>query len=322
MLIRKYLYWILAGLFLFYLIRHRADLLSVVQVIFNGTWYWIAFATLFQVFHYLFHGSGLREGFASVAIERKKREYIPIALAALAVNVAAPSMNVSGAAFVVDESRKRGFPPVSSLIGTAIAILSDGVVFVVGALVVAGLLFSNQELSASVLLGVLFLAALILTLVGLVLFFWKKPHSLNWLFRILGKKREVLWREEWHSITAVELPLKRIWRVLFYHLLSHATNVASLVAVFLAFGVDPANLLPAAAYIVSFLFIILSPTPMGIGFAEGGMALTLVGMGMPEAQATAITVAFRGLSFWLPLLFGAFFLHRLRARPTSDDPNA
>lgn len=312
MQVRKLLYWALAGLLIFYLVNHRTELLNVVRVVLHGTWYWMAFAVFFQVFHYIFHANSLRESFASMGMPRRRREYLPITLAALAVNVVAPSLNVSGAAFVVDEMRKKGYKAVGSVIATAIAVLSDGVAFVVGALLVACFLFIKQELSAPVLLGVLFLTSTVLTLVALILFFWKRPNSLNWLFSIIGKKRAHTWKEEWHKITEVALPFKKITPVVMYEGLSHLTNFMSLCCAFLAFGIDPVSLVPATAYVVAVIFIIFSPTPMGIGFAEGGMALAMVGQGVPEAEATAITIAFRGVSFWLPFLIGTFFLHKIQ----------
>jgi hypothetical protein len=312
MAIRKYLYWIVAALFLYYLVRNREDLVMVGRVILEGTWYWILGALLLQVLHYIAHGSALRAGFAAVSIERRKRDCVSITLAALAVNVAAPSMNVAGAAFVVDEAKKHGFSAVKSVAAVAITVLTDGMVFICGSILVAILLFSKQELSPSVLLGIMFLTAIILSLMTYGIYLWKRPHRANWLFGVLGKERALRWKEEWGALTSMKIPSGKFWHVGICEFWSHVTNLLSLVLLFMAFGIDPINLIPIVAYMVSVLFVIFSPTPMGIGFAEGGMALTMVGMGVPEAQATAITIAFRGLSFWLPLLFGAGFLHRMK----------
>jgi uncharacterized membrane protein YbhN (UPF0104 family) len=60
------------------------------------------------------------------------------------------------------------------------------------------------------------------------------------------------------------------------------------------------------------LFWMVSITPQGIGMVEGAMVLVCTSLGVPAAEATAITLAFRGLSLWLPLLVGFFLLRRLR----------
>jgi uncharacterized membrane protein YbhN (UPF0104 family) len=161
------------------------------------------------------------------------------------------------------------------------------------------------------LLGVLLLSAVVISIASLTMYFWKRPHSLNWLFRLIGKKRSGKWKEDWHRITGLSLPIKKVWNVLVYEIFHHVANFFSLICVFIAFGIDPVSIIPATVYVVGITFIVLSPTPMGIGFVEGGMVLAMVSQGVPEAEATAITLAFRGISFWLPFMVGAIFLHNI-----------
>lgn len=312
MTFRKAIYWALIALFAIYVVREWETLKEVGSILVSGIWYWMVLAILLQAVHFMLHSTALREGMGSVGIDRKRRDMIPVILASLAVNVAAPTMNVSGAAFTVEEARKKGFPPVSALAGMIITVLSDGIVFLLGSFLVVFLLFWNQELTPSVLLGVLIFASIVLALTGLAFLFWKKPQTLSWIFRIAGKEREKSWKAEWEKFVGTAFPLHKIRNVFGYEVLSHSVKVLSLGVVFLAFNSDPASLVLITTYIVSVLFVILSPTPMGIGFAEGGMILTMVGFGMPQSEATAIAIAFRGISFWIPLLIGSLYLHKMR----------
>jgi uncharacterized protein (TIRG00374 family) len=45
-------------------------------------------------------------------------------------------------------------------------------------------------------------------------------------------------------------------------------------------------------------------TPGGLGIVEGGLVTLLTRFHMPAASATAAVLAYRGLSFWLPLVVG------------------
>ena len=60
-------------------------------------------------------------------------------------------------------------------------------------------------------------------------------------------------------------------------------------------------------------------TPGGLGFVEAGLAVTLVWAGLSAANATLATLAYRLVSYWLPLIAGvaAAIVHRNRysARP-------
>ena len=46
--------------------------------------------------------------------------------------------------------------------------------------------------------------------------------------------------------------------------------------------------------------------PGGIGIAEGVFALTLRSLLVPLGAATVITLGFRGVTFWVPLVVGLF----------------
>ena len=50
--------------------------------------------------------------------------------------------------------------------------------------------------------------------------------------------------------------------------------------------------------------MVVTPTPAGIGFVEGLMTLALNGLEVPLASAAVITLAYRGITLWLFLLYG------------------
>ena len=56
-------------------------------------------------------------------------------------------------------------------------------------------------------------------------------------------------------------------------------------------------------------------TPGGLGFVEAGLAAMLVLAGVPAPAATLATLAYRLVSYWLPIASGpvAFALYRRRA---------
>lgn len=67
-----------------------------------------------------------------------------------------------------------------------------------------------------------------------------------------------------------------------------------------------------AVYGIAVLFWIVAITPQGIGVVEGAVTVTLASLGIPAVRAAAIALAFRGLSFWLPMGLGFLLLRRLR----------
>ncbi|MEW2246394.1 YbhN family protein [Streptomyces sp. NPDC058733] len=73
--------------------------------------------------------------------------------------------------------------------------------------------------------------------------------------------------------------------------------------------VAPAHI--AVAYLAATVAVALVPTPGGLGSVEAALVVALVAAGGPAAVATAVVLAYRILTVWLPLLPGAVTLGAL-----------
>ena len=81
---------------------------------------------------------------------------------------------------------------------------------------------------------------------------------------------------------------------------------------FLAFSV-PINLgTVVAGFSIAYLFLIVSPTPAGIGVVEGILTVALTSLDVPIVSAAVITLAYRGITFWVPLLVGMITIRTLK----------
>jgi len=90
-----------------------------------------------------------------------------------------------------------------------------------------------------------------------------------------------------------------------------ALQAAGLVAVGLALElpVPPASMV--VAYLAATVAVALVPTPGGIGSVEAALIIALVAAGGPVAMATAVVLAYRIITVWVPLLPGALTLGAL-----------
>ena len=77
-----------------------------------------------------------------------------------------------------------------------------------------------------------------------------------------------------------------------------------LAVIFLAFNVPFSFGTIVAGFSLGYLFWIISPTPSGIGFVEGALTLGLTSMNVPLGAAAVIALAYRGVTFWFPMLIG------------------
>lgn len=90
-----------------------------------------------------------------------------------------------------------------------------------------------------------------------------------------------------------------------------ALQAASLILVGLALGLSVPVAHMAVAYLAATVAVAVVPTPGGLGSVEAALIVALVAVGGAAAVATAVVLAFRVVTVWLPLLPGALTLGAL-----------
>jgi len=83
-----------------------------------------------------------------------------------------------------------------------------------------------------------------------------------------------------------------------------AFDYFALLAAVAASGAHVQTVPVLLAYIAASVLGMIPITPGGLGFVEAGLAATLVWAGLPAANATLATLAYRLVSYWLPLVAG------------------
>jgi uncharacterized membrane protein YbhN (UPF0104 family) len=98
----------------------------------------------------------------------------------------------------------------------------------------------------------------------------------------------------------------------------------ALLAALTAVGANPRPSLVLLAYCAAQGLGTLPLTPGGLGFVEAGLTGTLALAGVPGGQAVVATLAYRLVSFWLPIPTGAVaaLVHRRRYGAEEPEPAA
>jgi uncharacterized protein (TIRG00374 family) len=97
----------------------------------------------------------------------------------------------------------------------------------------------------------------------------------------------------------------------------------ALLACLRAVGAEPDPSLVLLAYVAAQLLGTIPLTPGGLGFVEAGLTGLLTAAGIDAGDAALATLAYRLVSFWLPLPIGlvTWWLFRRRyGRPPESDP--
>jgi len=151
---------------------------------------------------------------------------------------------------------------------------------------------------------------LIASIVGLALRVARRPVDRAELTaRLLVERTRVREQLGRHWVLAVVFSVGK-W------LLEYVTLTLALAAV----GAHPRPSLVLLAYTASALLSMIPVTPGGLGFVEAGLAGTLALAGVPAAQVAVATLAYRLVTYWLPLPvgLGAWVLFRRHYQPPED----
>jgi hypothetical protein len=101
-----------------------------------------------------------------------------------------------------------------------------------------------------------------------------------------------------------------LWPFLF-SLNNFALLICALAFTFLALGTPFSVGTLVGGFAISYLFLIVSPTPSGLGVVEGVMTVALNSLRVQWEAAVLITLTYRFITFWLPLVIGAIAFRRL-----------
>src|SRR5579875_2429671 len=141
----------------------------------------------------------------------------------------------------------------------------------------------------------------------------------RWLTRLSQRRHGSLFRKlatipgTLHGVVEASIEvLRNPSPGLFGAIVYWAFDIATLWACFRAFGAAPPIAVVVLAYYVGQLANAL-PIPGGIGGVEGGMIGSFIAFGVNGSTAVLAVLAYRIISFWLPILPGSIAYLQLRA---------
>jgi phosphatidylglycerol lysyltransferase len=326
---KRWILLVLTVLFLWVVVSQFTKLEQLKTTLAQGQWPWVLAAVLSQMAYYTVFTASYQAAFYTVGIHTRTRDLIPVTLGSLFVNVVVPVGGAGGAALFAEDLARRGKSAAGAATGVLLQLIADFSAFTL--LLIPGMVYlfiehdlKVYEIVAAVILLLLTIGLSSILLIGIWkpdwlhrLFSWSH-RSANWVFGRLNRSLSLA--DDWAQKNAEEFNQaaaavaghpSRLMRTVGIALLAHLIDIATLYLLFLAFN-QPIGLgTLVAGYAVGILFWIVSITPQGIGVVEGLMALTFTSLGIPGAVAATVALAFRGLTFWLPMLLGFFAVQRM-----------
>jgi len=326
---RKFIFAIAILLGFFFVVGKLSELQSIAETLRRGIWWFIGLAFIVEILWVLNCGASFRAIYRAMGIEEQIRTLSLVVLAANFVNVVAPSGGVSGLAIFMSEARRRNYSPARAAVAGVLFLFFDYLGLIGILLVGLIILIRRNDLTLVViiasiaLIGLAMLFAFLLTLgmqSGAAL-----GNALAMIARFVNRilrpfiHREYLSEERAHEFAhdaadglcnMRENP-KSLLLPLFLAFTNKILLLIILTLVFLAFNITISIGTIIACFSIGTLFVIISPTPAGIGVVEGALTLALTSMYKSIEEAAVITLAYRGITFWIPMLVGMVSLRVL-----------
>jgi len=329
---RKFLVAVALMMGVLFMLTRFAELNNVIEVLQRGSLIYLGLALLVEAAWIYNLGTFYQSIYTVLGMQIQRLHVIRLVTAGYFLSVVAPSAGLSSIAVYLDDARRYGRSTAKVTVATILYIWFEYVgTFSISLLGMAELAYRRDlhwsEVTASlVLLG----GALG---IGMMLYLGMRSASalekmLLFLTRLVNAvARPIIHRdylqEARASAFSIELtegvavlranPRWISWPLLFTFI-NKTLLVCVLACCFYAFGV-PVNLgTLIAGQSIAHVFLIVSPTPGGIGFVEGVLALALVSLGVALGDATVITLAYRAFTFWVPFFFGMVMFRSLGAK--------
>lgn len=294
--------------------------------------WFLGLALLVQALWFFVLGWTFQSIYKALGMWETRRRLTLIAAASGFVSIVTPSAGVGGLALFVADGRARGQPTGKITVAGALYLLLDQAAFLCVLAVGMVVLIRRKNLGAGEITASLILLGIACVLAFLLFLGYRSAEALGEALarlarvvnRIVGPfiHREYLSEARAHGFAREiseglgALPQRR--RSLIQPFLLSLANKVLLMGVlvcsFLSFDVPFSAGTIVGGFAIGYLFLIVSPTPSGIGVVEGVMALALSSLRVSFSEAVIITLAYRGVTFWLPLAVGAVAFRMLQGQ--------
>ena len=325
----KFIFVVILFLGVALVILSFGELETILKTLKSGNHWYLLLALTLQMLWFLVVGQMYQSIYRLLGMDDSTLNLSVVAAAAAFVNVVMPTGGMGGIALFAAEARRRGHPSGKATVAAALFLLFDQAAFL--CILAMGLivLVRRGNLSAGEITAALLLLALALVIAFLLYLGYRSAvtlgnvlargsHIVNRLTRFVIH-RDYLSEERAHAFAheiaeglsgLTEKPNVMV-RPVLWGLLNKGMLMAILTAAFLAFDVPFSAGTIVGGFSIGYLFLIVSPTPSGIGVVEGLMPLALSSLRVAWSQGVIVTLAYRAVTFWVPLGVGALAFRRL-----------
>jgi uncharacterized protein (TIRG00374 family) len=315
----RWLPWLFGAALVIVLIAfalHFSEAREIARITESARPRWLLVALLLQVLTYVAQGEIWRVVASMAEYPLSRAEAFRLGVAKLFVDQALPVAGLSGTAAVAKYFADHGMLRSAVMAGTVLNITSYFLTYILTLLIALAL----TPLPKSVLVTAIVFAAGSAVLIAMLLFLPGQRQQAAVKRAVLPKFARGLLALIAEADPAMVRRLGPFLGVCLLQLLITALDAATVWVSIQALGWHTSVLGVFGSFMISQLASTVGLLPGGLGAFEVSSVLTLGLNAVPLPVALSATLLFRGASFWLPMIPGAWYARRLftsKPRPSN-----
>lgn len=302
----------------------RSELASVIVTVQSAHPVWLVGAILLQACVYVMFSLVMRQSLIILNYRLPVSSILPISFTGIALNRFFPS---SGTLTEIVGLGHRDIPRGTATVALSLNLLSGFSAFGVLLFTGFGYLVTHGGIGIGNLLALLPVLFIILLLAGFV---FRQARDRERLTRRALAIQEKIGRlarrsfapdailhfldEAYEGVTLIRTNIKGFIQLVGMQLVTLLLDGAGLMLLFIALDVHPNLLMVILGYALAYTVATVSSLPGGGGSFEAAMTLTYTRLGVASHVALSVTLLYRFMTFWLPLMVVAIAANRLRAK--------
>lgn len=289
------------GLFIWFIKHEQGELKQVRQLLLKADWIWISLGICLSLTYLFVHGMMYKSAFLAIGSKISVGNGTLLYLKRNFVSIFLPAGGVSSLAFFSSNIEKKGISP--SQISFASSIY--GFVGILSVVIVAIPVFTYAIFEGSIRNGEWVGLITLFILISAIYALYKSVINKGKIYRLFIKYIPVIeiYAADFKSNS---IELNNFLKTLGFSILIEIIGIVHIYIAMLALAIQPSIANAMVAYIIGVVFLIISPFLRGLGAVEASMTFMLIRLGYSGAEAVSITIVYRFMEFWIPMLLGAF----------------
>lgn len=283
----------------------------------------LLFSLLVQALRFACISASYQSVFSIFDIHESLLDFFYLSTASNFMTTILPSGGLSGLAVFLTNARRKGYPAGKITIATILFIAIEYISLLIIVFLSLIVLFRRQNLEWGNIVAAILLSIISLSLIAVMVLGLKSPvllgkilawgaRQINKVTRIVSKKQTLISQENTYGfandicsgMSILKTNIQSLWLPILLSLSNRLLMISMLALTFFSFRVPTSPGTVIAGYGIANMLANFTPSPSGIGVIEGLLTLSLSSLNVKLEAATIISLAYRGISFWIPFFVG------------------